>query len=585
MKNMKRFIIQIIRGAYICFTVVLVISIFVCCSSKGNKTETAPSDEEIAQEATQEEVDPIMKLAKVAADADWIYNFQEGLAGFKKEGKVGVVNINGDVVVPPTYDGDMSEFSRYGVMGCLMYSDGMARVKKNGKYGFIDKNGKEVIPCTLDNANSFSGGYAVVNRGNKYGIIDKSGKQIVPYKYDYISNFNDGAALVVIGDKYGFINTNGEEIIPIKYDSSPLEHFCCDFYDGLAVAIVHEDDEWKFGYINKSGKVVIDPIYEMGGRFRNGLAVVQKEGKYGYIDKNGKEMIPFLYDDAKDFVDGMAVVHSDGKYQILDKSGKAITEPVYTSYVGISEGLAIMGDYDANMYGVVDNNGKEIVPLEYPYGSIVECHEGLMGNKKNGKWGFLDKSGKQVIPCVYDNVGYFSDGYAVVSKDGIYGYVDKEGKCTLDISDSELKSVITNKKEKNEKKERAKEAEKERKKLEEQNTSSSSQVSGDVSSILYECQNEITAIQREIEEACRTFVVLGSQDVDMYKYTQMKSTFLNGVNNLERKADKAFDKCAKKLKDAGYPDAVDKINEEKRQFHSAIYSLTTRATQQTDMSY
>ena len=30
---------------------------------------------------------------------------------------------------------------------------------------------------------------------------------------------------------------------------------------------------------------------------------------------------------------------------------------------------------------------------------------------------------------------------------------------------------------------------------------------------------------------------------------------------------------------------VDKINEEKRQFHSAIYSLTTRATQQTDMSY
>lgn len=107
----------------------------------------------------------------------------------------------------------------------------------------------------------------------------------------------------------------------------------------------------------------------------------------------------------------------------------------------------------------------------------------------------------------------------------------------------------------------------------------------DIMPILNECQNEITAIQREIEDACRTFVVLGSQDVDIYKYTQMKSTFLNGVSDLERKADKAFDKCARELQEAGYPDAVEKVNEEKRQFHSAIYELTIRATQQTDMSY
>ena len=62
----------------------------------------------------------------------------------------------------------------------------------------------------------------------------------------------------------------------------------------------------------------------------------------------------------------------------------------------------------------------------------------------------------------------------------------------------------------------------------------------------------------------------------------MKSTFLEGVSSLERKADKAFDKCARQLKDAGYPDAVEKINEEKRNFHSAIYGLTTRTTQQVD---
>lgn len=116
-----------------------------------------------------------------------------------------------------------------------------------------------------------------------------------------------------------------------------------------------------------------------------------------------------------------------------------------------------------------------------------------------------------------------------------------------------------------------------------QNEEDSYNQSIDISPILYECQNEITAIQREIEDACRTFAILGSQDIDIFKYAQMKSTFLEGVSSLERKADKAFDKCARQLKDAGYPDAVEKINEEKRNFHSAIYGLTTRTTQQVDI--
>lgn len=115
-----------------------------------------------------------------------------------------------------------------------------------------------------------------------------------------------------------------------------------------------------------------------------------------------------------------------------------------------------------------------------------------------------------------------------------------------------------------------------------QNEEDSYNQSIDISPILYECQNEITAIQREIEDACRTFAILSSQDIDIFKYAQMKSTFLEGVSSLERKADKAFDKCARQLKDAGYPDAVEKINEEKRNFHSAIYGLTTRTTQQVD---
>lgn len=107
----------------------------------------------------------------------------------------------------------------------------------------------------------------------------------------------------------------------------------------------------------------------------------------------------------------------------------------------------------------------------------------------------------------------------------------------------------------------------------------------DIQPILLECQSEITTCQREIESLCRTYAALASQDIDMFKQAQMKSTFLNGVSDWVEKADRAYNRCAKKLKSAGYTNAESLIKEEKRNFHSAIYEIKSRAIQQVEMGY
>ena len=108
----------------------------------------------------------------------------------------------------------------------------------------------------------------------------------------------------------------------------------------------------------------------------------------------------------------------------------------------------------------------------------------------------------------------------------------------------------------------------------------------DVSSILNECQAEITSIQREIESACSTFALLASDDdIDMMKYGRMKIAFINGVNDLVKEANKAFDKCANDLKMAGVKDAESAVNQEKRQFNNAINELKSRTLQQVDVGY
>jgi hypothetical protein len=52
------------------------------------------------------------------------------------------------------------------------------------------------------------------------------------------------------------------------------------------------DDKWKFGFIDKVGRVVIKPQFDSACSFRGGLAEIgigsDEEQKRGYIDKAGR---------------------------------------------------------------------------------------------------------------------------------------------------------------------------------------------------------------------------------------------------------------------------------------------------------
>src|SRR5689334_9183231 len=51
----------------------------------------------------------------------------------------------------------------------------------------------------------------------------------------------------------------------------------------------------KYGYINKSAKVVIRPQFDQAEQFSEGYAAVEMGNSWGYIDRNGKLVIPPTY--------------------------------------------------------------------------------------------------------------------------------------------------------------------------------------------------------------------------------------------------------------------------------------------------
>ena len=195
----------------------------------------------------------------------------------------------------------------------------------------------------------------------------------------------------------------------------------------------------KWGYIDKTGKYVINAQFEEAHFFRNGLALVKSnENKYGYINREGKFEINAIYKNANSFAEGLAcVVQENGKPQFIDTDGKIVFTVDAEICSGFSEGLAAV--QIKGKWGYIDKTGA--IKINPAYEEANRFSEGLAAVSKTDqktnvkKWGFIDKEGGIKIDFQFldDTVnfcspGYFSEGLAFVSNDGKkWGCINKEG--------------------------------------------------------------------------------------------------------------------------------------------------------------
>ena len=88
-----------------------------------------------------------------------------------------------------------------------------------------------------------------------------------------------------INEKWGFVDKTGKVVIPFKYDG------VTDFSEGLAAVMIGN----KCGFIDRTGEVVIPLEYENVTPFIYELTLVKLNNLWGCIDKTGKVIIPIIY--------------------------------------------------------------------------------------------------------------------------------------------------------------------------------------------------------------------------------------------------------------------------------------------------
>jgi len=135
------------------------------------------------------------------------------------------------------------------------------------------------------------------------------------------------------------------------------------------LALVKVGDKW--GYIDRSGKMVIKPQFDAAESFFEGSA---KLIIGGCIDKAGRMVINAQFDDAEGVTSGLARVSNGDKSNYIDKEGKHVLGPTNQFQLKHSGDSPLKGPYESRQVPADDSRQRTFTGhLNIYYDAVMAC--------------------------------------------------------------------------------------------------------------------------------------------------------------------------------------------------------------------
>lgn len=299
-------------------------------------------------------------------------------------------------------------------------------VKTGDKFQYINTQGQLMINPQFTVATVFREDLALVKSSNenpRWGYVNRQGKYEIGLLYKAATVFSEGLAWVVLDNAAPTaINREGNIQIILR-DVEEVRIF----KEGLAAISVYDktDASKKWGFINKTGFLTINPQFVFAGNFYNDRCAVHNEkNQWGFIDKSGKVIVEYQYDTVYSFADDRAIVVKDDKYGVIDKSGKILIEPQFRAMINDGNNYAIQ--QADKKWGWCNAQGQLIINPQF------EQVQPFLNNNFApaafaGRFGFIDKKGTFVVNPQFDSALPFNGGLAQVVMNKKVGFVGTDG--------------------------------------------------------------------------------------------------------------------------------------------------------------
>ncbi|MBL7775121.1 MAG: WG repeat-containing protein, partial [Saprospiraceae bacterium] len=324
----------------------------------------------------------------------------------------GLADRTGIVLLPPAYDW----FSAEGRPGNLLLT------KQQGKYGLINHRGELLLQAEY--AGIYLGRrefdpYILVLKNDRYGLVDSLGRIRIPVDFQWIAPFSADLVWVKQEERWGLWDLQRDSLrSPPRYrDHRRLS-------EGLCAVKVGE----KWGFIDSTGRMTLEPQYLDAQNFSEGLAPVRQiseqnqatQSFWGYIDRQGNWVIPPIFFQAQEFQEGRAPAEESGKgWGLIDRAGQWVIEPQYHGISPCIGGRVLLWELPENarqyLYGVASCKGRLFLTPEYESVRLwgAEGWYFCQYKKENGRYGLIDAGGRHWLPEGLDEIRHMASGFAV----------------------------------------------------------------------------------------------------------------------------------------------------------------------------
>jgi len=240
------------------------------------------------------------------------------------------------------------------------------------------------------------------------------------------TSFSDAYAIVYLGKDAYLLNSKNETFALNKYDGIGTT------FGDLISVYVNKGDTPVYGYINRSGKEVIKPQYDMAYPFSDGMAVVVKKGTYKIINEKNKTLYTFDNDfkSYSCFTEGFLKIETPNGFTFMDKHFN-ICDKTFYSVSEFSESKAlVLNVVDSKyVYNFLDTSFNLIFTNELEsYDYVESYHSGLakVGYYKgdNYLYSYIKTDGSVLVDengnSEFEVARTFHDGKAIVFTGQIY---------------------------------------------------------------------------------------------------------------------------------------------------------------------
>jgi hypothetical protein len=308
--------------------------------------------------------------------------------------------------------------------------NGLLSFRFDGKWGLADTNGKVLIKPRFEDAGAFREGLIAFREGSCWGFMTRQGKWQIKPKFNceiegFKPEFSNDFAVIYDASAGGwrYLSKDGKIINQRAYEYAyPFRygHAWMGERDGMYL-------------INKNAEIVLGPYDDVIPFAPAPVVPYIKNGFFGLLNlKNGEEITPAVYSEISALQNGYAAVRTDNGWTIIDSTGHTCRNDFFES-LEFAEGIAFIfgnGPYYDRWLGLAASDCRILLPAQWKW--LGRFHRGIaVAGKTTMEYELIDEKGESVMP----GLRFYKSGNPA---GGYLNIIQEKGQYIVDLRNRKL---------------------------------------------------------------------------------------------------------------------------------------------------